>query len=184
MESLSALVDARDSYTAGHSCRVAETSIVIGRELGLEGDKLETLRRAALFHDIGKVGLPDSILLKAGPLTDVEWTAMQRHSVTRARIIARLGFLDRAVPGVHHHENYDGSGYPDGLAGDSIPLHARIIHVADAFDSMLSSRVYRNARPLAAALDEIVHQRGTYFCPHAADALVSAIGRQEQNRAA
>ena len=121
MESLSALVDARDSYTAGHSCRVAETSIVIGRELGLEGDELETLRRAALFHDIGKVSLPDSILLKAGPLTDVEWTAMQRHSVTGARIIARLGFLDRAVPASrHHHENYDGSGYPDGLAGDSI----------------------------------------------------------------
>ena len=144
MESLSATVDARDAYTAGHSRRVQQLALAIGRELGLSQAELELLGHAALFHDIGKLAIPDAILLKPASLTDDEWALMQRHAEEGARIINRLGFLNDAVPAIrHHHERFDGTGYPDGLKGEEIPLGARIIHVADALDSMLTTRVYR-----------------------------------------
>ena len=153
MESLSATVDARDAYTAGHSRRVQQLALAIGRELGLSQAELELLGHAALFHDIGKLAIPDAILLKPASLTDEEWALMPRHAEEGASIINRLGFLNDAVPAIrHHHERFDGTGYPDGLAGEEIPLGARIIHVADAFDSMLTTRVYRPARPAHEAL--------------------------------
>ena len=148
MESLSATVDARDAYTAGHSRRVQQLALAIGRELGLSQAELDLLGHAALFHDIGKLAIPDAILLKPASLTDEEWELMQRHADEGARIIDRLGFLNDAVPAIrHHHERFDGTGYPDGLEGEEIPLGARIIHVADALDSMLTTRIYRAARP-------------------------------------
>ena len=148
MESLSATVDARDAYTAGHSRRVQHLALAIGRELGLSRPRLDLLGHAALFHDIGKLAVPDAVLLKPATLTDDEWDLMQRHAAEGARIIDRLGFLNDAVPAIrHHHERFDGTGYPDGLAGEDIPLGARIIHVADALDSMLTTRIYRAARP-------------------------------------
>ena len=148
MESLSATVDARDAYTAGHSRRVQQLALAIGRELGLSQAELDLLGHAALFHDIGKLAIPDAILLKPASLTDEEWALMQRHADEGARIIDRLGFLNDAVPAIrHHHERFDGTGYPDGLKGEEIPLGARIIHVADALDSMLTTRIYRAARP-------------------------------------
>jgi diguanylate cyclase (GGDEF)-like protein/putative nucleotidyltransferase with HDIG domain len=172
MESLSATVDARDSYTAGHSRRVQQLALAIGRELGLSQAELDLLGHAALFHDIGKLAIPDAILLKPASLTPDEWSLMQRHAEEGARIIDRLGFLNDAVPAIrHHHERFDGTGYPDRLKGEEIPLGARIIHVADALDSMLTTRIYRAARPAADALAELRRAAGTQFCPRCVGAL-------------
>jgi putative nucleotidyltransferase with HDIG domain len=172
MESLSATVDARDAYTAGHSRRVQQLALAIGRELGLSQAELDLLGHAALFHDIGKLAVPDAILLKPATLTDDEWALMQRHADEGARIIDRLGFLNDAVPAIrHHHERFDGTGYPDGLKGEEIPLGARIIHVADALDSMLTTRIYRAARPIEQALSELHRASGSQFCPRCVGAL-------------
>ena len=172
MESLSATVDARDAYTAGHSRRVQQLALAIGRELGLSQAELDLLGHAALFHDIGKLAIPDAILLKPASLTAEEWDLMQRHADEGARIIDRLGFLNDAVPAIrHHHERFDGTGYPRRLKGEEIPLGARIIHVADALDSMLTTRIYRAARPASEALDELRRAAGTQFCPRCVAAL-------------
>jgi putative nucleotidyltransferase with HDIG domain len=178
MESLSATVDARDSYTAGHSRRVQQLALALGRQLGLSQAELDLLGHAALFHDIGKLAIPDAILLKPASLTHDEWGMMQRHAEEGARIIGRLGFLGDAVPAIrHHHERWDGSGYPDGLRGEEIPLGARIIHVADALDSMLTTRIYRAARPYEEALGELRKATGTQFCPRVVDALERLLRR-------
>ncbi len=177
MESLSATVDARDAYTAGHSRRVQQLALAIGRELGLSQAELELLGHAALFHDIGKLAIPDAILLKPSSLTDEEWVLMAKHAEEGAHIINRLGFLNDAVPAIrHHHERFDGKGYPDGLRGEDIPLGARIIHVADAFDSMLTTRVYRPARPAQEALGELRRMAGSQFCPRCVSALEAIVG--------
>jgi diguanylate cyclase (GGDEF)-like protein/putative nucleotidyltransferase with HDIG domain len=188
MESLSATVDARDSYTAGHSRRVQQLALAIGRELGLSQAELDVLGHAALFHDIGKLAIPDAILLKPASLTSDEWALMQRHADEGARIIDRLGFLGDAVPAIrHHHERFDGTGYPDRLRGEDIPLGARIIHVADALDSMLTTRIYRAARPPAEALGELKRAAGTQFCPRCVGALerilpIDALDRTTSSR--
>jgi diguanylate cyclase (GGDEF)-like protein/putative nucleotidyltransferase with HDIG domain len=172
MESLSATVDARDSYTAGHSRRVQQLALAIGCELGLSQPELDLLGHAALFHDIGKLAIPDAVLLKPSSLTPVEWELMQRHAEEGARIIGRLGFLQDAVPAIrHHHERWDGTGYPDQLRGEETPLGARIIHVADALDSMLTTRIYQAARPAEEALEELRRNAGTQFCPRTVAAL-------------
>jgi putative nucleotidyltransferase with HDIG domain len=179
MESLSATVDARDAYTAGHSRRVQQLALAIGRELRLSQPELELLGHAALFHDIGKLGIPDTILLKPASLTDGEWEVMSAHAEEGASIINRLGFLSDAVPAIrHHHERFDGQGYPDGLAGEDIPLGARIIHVADAFDSMLTTRVYRPARPAQEAVSELRRNAGTQFCPRCVASLEAIVGAE------
>ncbi len=172
MESLSATVDARDSYTAGHSRRVQQLALAIGREIRLSQAELDLLGHAALFHDIGKLAIPDAILLKPATLTGREWSLMQNHAAEGARIIDRLGFLGDAVPAIkHHHERFDGAGYPDRLSGEDIPLGARIIHVADALDSMLTTRIYRTARPAEDALAELRRAAGSQFCPRCVSAL-------------
>jgi len=169
MESLSATVDARDSYTAGHSRRVQKLSLAIGREIELSEPELDLLSHAALFHDIGKLAIPDSILLKPARLSLEEWGVMRKHADEGARIIERLGFLADAVPAIrHHHERWDGSGYPDSLAGEDIPLGARIIHVADALDSMLTTRIYQAQRPVADALEQLRSGTDKQFCPRCA----------------
>jgi putative nucleotidyltransferase with HDIG domain len=179
MESLSATVDARDAYTAGHSRRVQQLALAIGRELELSHAELELLGYAALFHDIGKLGIPDAILLKPADLSPTEWVVMASHAAEGASIINRLGFLSDAVPAIrHHHERFDGAGYPDHLVGDDIPLGARIIHVADAYDSMLTTRVYRPARPANAALAELRANAGTQFCPRCVGALEAIVTAQ------
>ena len=172
MESLSATVDARDAYTAGHSRRVQTIALAIGSELGLSQAELDLLGHAALFHDIGKLAIPDAVLLKPASLSGDEWELMQRHAEEGARIIDRLGFLGDAVPAIrHHHERWDGAGYPDQLGGEDIPLGARIIHVADALDSMLTNRIYKPARPAEEALDELRRGAGSQFCPRCVSAL-------------
>jgi diguanylate cyclase (GGDEF)-like protein/putative nucleotidyltransferase with HDIG domain len=181
MESLSATVDARDAYTAGHSRRVQQLALAIGRELTLSQAELDLLGHAALFHDIGKLAIPDAVLLKPASLSADEWALMQRHAEEGARIIDRLGFLDDAVPAIrHHHERWDGGGYPDGLAGEEIPLGARIIHVADALDSMLTNRIYRSARPAAEALDELRGGAGGQFCPRCVAALTRLLDTEPE----
>jgi putative nucleotidyltransferase with HDIG domain len=182
MESLSATVDARDAYTAGHSRRVQRLALAIGRGLGLSQPELDLLGHAALFHDIGKLAIPDAILMKPARLDTDEWRLMRRHADEGARIIDRLGFLADAVPSIrHHHERFDGSGYPDGLRGEEIPLGARIIHVADALDSMLTSRIYRPALCEEEALAELRAGAGSQFCPRCVRALEEAL---EAERAA
>jgi putative nucleotidyltransferase with HDIG domain len=184
MESLSATVDARDAYTAGHSRRVQRLSLAIGRELGLSQAELDLLGHAALFHDIGKLAIPDAILLKPAKLSDEEWVLMQSHAEEGARIIERLGFLNDAVPAIrHHHERFDGTGYPAGIKGDEIPLGARIIHVADALDSMLTVRIYRAARPMEDAMEELASLAGKQFCPRCVAALervLPAVAREDE----
>ena len=176
LEALSATVDARDTYTAGHSRRVAASATVIARELGLTGDELDFVGQAALLHDIGKIGVPDAVLLKEGALTAAEWVVMRSHPEEGARIIERLGYLDEVVPGIrHHHERMDGRGYPDGLLGDEIPLAARIIHVADSLDAMTTKRLYREERSFEEALEEIRGGRDTDFCASCVDALERAV---------
>lgn len=178
MESLAAAVDARDGYTAGHSRRVQEIAVAVGRELGLDDAELESLSFAALFHDVGKLAVPDAVLLKSGPLDDEEWWIVRRHSEEGERIIGHLGFLADATPAIrHHHEHWNGSGYPDGLSGQEIPIGARILHVADAFDSMISERVYQPAMPPDAALAELRAGSGTQFCPSCVAALETLISR-------
>jgi putative nucleotidyltransferase with HDIG domain len=155
---------------------VQELALAIGTRLGLSEVELELLGYAALFHDIGKLAIPDEILLKPSTLTGDQWAVMTNHAEEGAAIISRLGFLSDAVPSIrHHHERYDGAGYPDGLAGEEIPLGARIIHVADAFDSMLTSRVYRPARPSDEALEDLRRNAGTQFCPRCVAALEEEI---------
>jgi diguanylate cyclase (GGDEF)-like protein/putative nucleotidyltransferase with HDIG domain len=172
MESLTGIVDMRDAYTAGHSRRVRDLVLAMGRELGLSEAELDVLGRAAQFHDIGKLTVPDTILLKPGPLSAEEWVVMRRHPEDGARIIGRLGFLDDAVPIIrHHHERIDGKGYPGGLAGDEIPLTARIVHVADAYDSMRTNRVYQAARSRVDAMVELRQLAGIQFCAICVDAL-------------
>ena len=155
METLSAAVDARDSHTAGHSRRVQTLALLLGRELGLSEAELEALGHAARFHDVGKLAVPEAILLKSEKLGEVDWVVMRRHPEVGAHLIEHLGFLDDALPAIrHHHERFDGTGYPDKLAGEDIPLGARIIHLADALDAMLTraavppgARAARSARP-------------------------------------
>ena len=176
LEALSATVDARDTYTAGHSRRVATFSVEIARELGLDDMELVGVDQAALLHDIGKIAVPDDVLLKEGPLSSAEWIVMRSHPEEGARIIERLGYLDEVVPGIrYHHERPDGRGYPDGLLGDEIPLTARIIHVADSLDAMTTKRLYRDGRSFEEALEEIRRGRGTDFCELCVDALEQAV---------
>jgi putative nucleotidyltransferase with HDIG domain len=183
LEALSATVDARDNYTAGHSRRVAQWATEIARELGVMEAELEQVAQAALLHDIGKIAIPDAVLLKEGPLTSADWIVMRSHPEEGARIIERLGYLDTVVPAIrHHHERPDGRGYPDGLLGEEIPFAARVIHVADALDAMTTKRLYREEMSFDDALDEIRRGRGTDFCEMCVDGLERAVAKKSVGR--
>ena len=176
IRALATALDARDPYTAGHSDRVSVLSVAIGRGLALSADDLEVLRLGALLHDIGKIGVPDDILRKPGPLTEAEFDAIKQHPVLGARILRSVPFLARHIPIVElHHERPDGRGYPRGLRGDDIPLAARIVHVADAYDAMTSARAYRGARPSGDALRELWRCAGTEFHADIVGALATAL---------
>ena len=169
-------VDAKDENTNQHSYRVAEYAAMIAREMGLGEKETENLRRAARMHDIGKIGIPDSILKKAGRLTDEEYAVMKSHVVRGAEILKDFTMIDHVVEGARfHHERYDGRGYPDGLKGEDIPLYGRIIGVADAFDAMTANRVYRKKMDFAYVLGEMERGRGTQFAPEIVDILLRLI---------
>ena len=176
IRALAAALDARDPYTAGHSERVSVISVAIGRVLALPFDELEVLRLGALLHDIGKIGVPDQVLMKPGALTDAEFAAIKLHPVLGARILKSVPFLSRHIAIVElHHERPDGRGYPTGLRGDDIPLAARIVHVADAYDAITSARAYRGARPSGDALRELWRCAGTEFHAEIVGALANAL---------
>jgi len=178
VRALAAALDARDPYTAGHSERVSTFAVAIGQELGLEGEAMETLRLGALLHDVGKIGVPDEVLRKQGALTPAEFEAIKIHPSAGARILRSIPFLAPHIPIVElHHERPDGRGYPYGLAGDAIPLAARIVHVADAFDAMTSARAYRAARLPVEAIAELRRCAGTDFDGPSVEALVVAVPR-------
>jgi putative nucleotidyltransferase with HDIG domain len=176
IEGLNATIDARDPYTAGHSQRVQAISLAIAHQLGLRGERLSALRYGALFHDIGKIGVPDHILLKPGQLTPEEYAVIKRHVLDGAGIVGRFTPLQPAVPIVlHHHERFEGGGYPDGIGGAEIPIEAAVVGLADAWDAMTSDRPYRQAMDVGGALLEVTSGRGTQFHPDVVDALLVAI---------
>lgn len=167
VQTLRYTIEAKDPYTRGHSDRVSEYSILLGQELGLSDDQLKTLRVGGLFHDIGKIGIPDSILLKESKLTDDEYSEIKNHPSIGAHILCDAEVFKDIIPIVkHHHERYDGRGYPGQLKGEDIPYFARIAAVADAFDAMTSKRTYRDSLPLDVVRGEIEKNLGTQFDPN------------------
>jgi HD-GYP domain-containing protein (c-di-GMP phosphodiesterase class II) len=182
VKALTSAIDASDPFTRGHSERVTTYAVAVARELGLSERRVQTIEYAGFLHDMGKIGLQHDILLKPGKLSEDEWRLMRSHPETGAKIVADLHFLSgaRAVV-LHHHERYDGRGYPDGLLGDATPLEARIVKVADAFDAMMSNRPYRSSLGLEKALQELESGRGTEFDPTVVDAFLKLVreGRLE-----
>ena len=171
---LSRSMDAKDAYTGGHIDRVAALAVELARQLGFKGEELEAIEIGALLHDIGKIGVPEQILLKRAPLDKAEWDVIKTHPLTSDYILSELDLHPIVRQCARSsHERIDGKGYPDSLAGEQIPLAARIVSVADALDALTSDRPYRPARSLIAALAEIDEHAGTQFCPQ----VVAALGR-------
>jgi putative nucleotidyltransferase with HDIG domain len=171
IETLNAAVEARDPYTAGHSQRVRRVALAIGRALALPTERLGTLATAALFHDIGKIGMPDSILTKTDKLTRNEAALMREHVTRGAEIVSKFTPFRGSVPAIrYHHERWDGLGYPEGMSGDEIPLEAAIIGLADAWDAMTTDRPYAAALSLNEAMMQIRAGRGKQFNPAVVDA--------------
>jgi putative nucleotidyltransferase with HDIG domain len=174
VRSLVAAIEAKDTYTKGHSVRVAEYAVAIAHEMGESEHAIERLEYAALLHDLGKVGVRRSLLLKSSKLSQEESDEIRRHPEIGAHILESVPYLEDIVPIIRsHHERVDGAGYGEGLRGDAIPLQARILAVADAFDAMTSQRPYRSAMPQAEALQEIAAGAGTQFDPKAVDAFLA-----------
>lgn len=172
-------VDIKDRYTRGHSERVGQASAMIARELGMGEERLETVRIAGILHDVGKLGVPTRLLRKDGPLTPEERRIIELHPEYGHEMVRGIGFLGEARAAIlHHHERMDGSGYPYGLTGEQIPVLARVVAVADAFDAMTSTRSYSRARPVPVALAELERCSGAQFDPEMVRALVGAIDRQ------
>lgn len=178
---LAAAIDARDPYTLGHSARVAQFSIKLGEAIGLPKKELEDLEVACLFHDVGKIKTPDYVLLKPGRLDDIEFKEMARHTEDGANILSKAPMLAKYIPAVrHHHEWFNGNGYPDGLSGGEIPLHASIITIADSFDAMTSTRPYRNPRSEAEALKELMRCSGTQFSPELVEVFIKVFRNEHE----
>jgi HD-GYP domain-containing protein (c-di-GMP phosphodiesterase class II) len=176
MKSLAIVIEAKDLTTRGHLDRTVSYGLALARRIEPSLAESATLGYGFFLHDIGKVGIPEHILCKAGPLSVDEWTVMRNHPIIGAQIVAPIAFLSDAVELIrHHHERFDGSGYPDGLAGESIPLAARIFTVADSFDAMTSDRPYRGAIGLEPALEEIRIGAGTQFDPEVVSVFVGMI---------
>ena len=167
-------LDLRDNETQGHSLRVVEYAVLVGEAMGLEPEELTWVRRGAILHDVGKIGIPDAILRKPGKLTDEEWLTMRQHPEMGYRMLKHIKFLEPALDIVlSHQERFDGKGYPNGKRGEEIPLGARIFAVVDTFDAMTSDRPYRKALSIEAACDEIRRCTGTQFDPRVAEAFLA-----------
>jgi HD superfamily phosphohydrolase YqeK len=178
MAALCKAVETKDFYTRGHSERVSKGATMLGREIGMRPERLEAITYAGMLHDVGKLGVPTKVLQKSGSLTEEEYAAIQLHPMRGLEIVREIGFLDEALAGImHHHERIDGRGYPLGLAGDEIPEFARVIAVADAFDSMTSTRSYRDARRIEEAVAELRKWSGSQFDPALVDAFITALER-------
>jgi putative nucleotidyltransferase with HDIG domain len=170
-------LDARDPYTAGHSLRVAAYSHALALSMGLSELDAEEIRVAAQLHDIGKIGIPDAVLQKPGVLTPEEYGLIKLHPQIGRKILEKVGRFEGLLAVVElHHENYDGTGYPYGLAGHNVPISARIVHVADSFDAMTTTRSYRSALGLRSATHEIERNAGRMFDPVVAKTFLRLIG--------
>ena len=179
IETLRYTVEAKDPYTRGHSDRVSAYSVLIGEALGLSKDMLRILEVGGLFHDIGKIGIPDAILLKESKLTDEEYSAIKNHPAIGAHILCNAEVFKDIIPIVkHHHERYDGRGYPGKLKGEDIPYLARIAAVADAFDAMTSKRTYRDSLPIDVVRSEIENNLGTQFDPEIGKVFLDILDNQ------
>jgi len=180
LQALVAAVDAKDSYTARHSIAVTDYAVAIGRQLGLSTRDIVSLERAGLLHDVGKIGTPEVVLLKPTHLDEFELEVMREHLEMSGHIVETIPFLAELAPIIRaHHERWDGLGYPDAMAGEDIPLLARVLSVADAFDAMTSDRPYRTGMPAMDACLEIALHKGTQFDPRVVDALLGAISARE-----
>ncbi len=177
-DSLTALanaIDVRDPYTRGHVERVTAYAQILAQQMGIRDGFLEQIRFGSILHDIGKIVIQDEVLLKANPLTPDEWKKMKQHPITGAEMIKDISYLAPAAPIIrHHHERWDGTGYPDGLKEEQIPLGARIVAVADSFDAMSIDRPYRNGRSLEDAYQEILNCSGSHFDPQVVKAFQRA----------
>ena len=175
---LSSALDAKDSYTEGHSQRVTEYSLAVAEEMKLPKNKVEMIQIAAILHDIGKIGIRDFILCKPGKLTNEEFDIIKNHPTLGAEIVSHIAFLaDKATIIKHHHERFDGRGYPDGLKEQEIPIGSRIIAVCDSFDAMTSKRSYRDNMPVHKALTELKNCSGTQFDKDIADVFITIFNR-------
>jgi putative nucleotidyltransferase with HDIG domain len=176
---LSSVLEAKDSYTADHARATADLAVAVGRELVLPEYELDDLRYGGIFHDVGKVAIPDAIINKPGPLTREEFELIKEHPAIGAEILEPVPFLAGVRTIVrHHHEHWDGSGYPDGLRGEQIPLGARIVLAVDAFHAMTSDRPYRRARSEAEAFRELRKYSGVQFDPEVVEALHVVVSRR------
>jgi putative nucleotidyltransferase with HDIG domain len=179
IQSLVLALDSRDPYTAGHSSRVAIYSLWIARELGIEENECRQFHRAALMHDIGKIGVPDRVLLKDESLDDEEFNIMISHTIIGARILSKMEpeeqMLQASQVAKYHHEKMDGTGYPEGLQGEEIPYYARIVAVADAFDAMTTDRPYARGRSQYDGIVELIRCKGTHFDPGVVDAFAKVM---------
>ncbi len=181
IRALAATVEARDHYTNGHAMRVTLLAHVLSQEYGLDPEELRRLQRAAALHDIGKIGTPDGVLLKPGRLSNSEWQSIKKHPDIGAGIVAATPYLqDTATVIRHHHERFDGQGYPERLAGEDIPIAARILAIIDAFDAMTSDRPYRRAFAIDEAVNRIIKGSGSQFDPRAAAAFVELYQRKPE----
>jgi len=181
IRALAAAIDAKDPYTKGHSERVAKMSVTLAQELNLSGREIENIEYTALLHDIGKIGIADSILGKKGSLTSQEFDKIKEHTAMGANIIEPVDFLKNSYWAIyHHHEKYNGKGYPDGLKSEDIPILARIIAVADAYDAMNSDRPYRKKLNKDKILKELKDQSGKQFDPEVVKALISVLDRERE----
>ena len=179
MAALCQAVETKDFYTRGHSERVSRGATLLARQIGMGAERVEAIRYAGMLHDVGKLGVPTKVLQKTGPLTEEELAAIQLHPMRGLEIVRQIGFLTEALDGImHHHERMDGKGYPMGLAGDEIPEFARVIAVADAFDSMTSTRSYRGARSVGEAVAELRKCSGMQFDPVLVDAFIAALAQE------
>lgn len=173
IKSIASALDAKDPYTHGHSMRVTLYSIILAKELNMPQSILETIETAGLLHDVGKIGVPEAILCKPGKLTDEEFGQMKSHPNNSGKLVSNIKKLEQVIPGIkHHHERWDGRGYPDKLAGEDIPQIARIIAIADTYDAMTSTRSYRKALEHEVAIEEIEKCAGAQFDPELAKKFV------------
>jgi putative nucleotidyltransferase with HDIG domain len=176
IRALSSTVDAKDHHTAGHSIKVSDYSVKIAEALGLSERDIVDIKYAALLHDIGKIGIPDEIIKKPTKLTPEEFEIVKTHPQIGAKIIKEIESLSAMVPIIlHHHERFDGKGYPDGLKGDAIPIGARIVHVTDAYDTMVSARAYRDMLPAELAVSELRKNAGNQFDPKIVEEFITIL---------
>jgi putative two-component system response regulator len=180
VRALEATLDVRDQSAPGHCRRVAKLAVHLAKRMGLSKEDVASLEHGARLHDIGKLGIPDGILMKPGPLTEDEWRTMQQHPDLGVQIVGQIDFLSAALPVIrHHHERYDGSGYPEGLRGQEIPLLARIFSIVDAFDALTHQRPYNTVLSVDRALDDLIANKGKLFDPQVVDVFVDMLHQED-----